>query len=125
MARPISILELTSEEAQELKRRVQATTTSQRDHLRAQIVLLRAHGMKQHDVAETLGVSIVCVNKWSQRFERHGLSRLQDQPRRGRQRTISLEKIEQVITQAGQAPPGRRRWTGRRPTERVGKPWRS
>ena len=65
MARPISILELTSEEAQELKRRVQATTTSQRDHLRAQIVLLRAHGMKQHDVAETLGVSIVCVNKWS------------------------------------------------------------
>ena len=120
MARPISILELTCEEAQELQRRVQATTTSRRDHLRAQIVLLRAQGMKQHDVAETLGASIVCVNKWSQRFEQHGLSGLQDQPRRGRQRTISLEKIEQVITQAGQAPPGRRRWSTRTMAAEVG-----
>ena len=120
VARPISIVELTSQESQELQRRVQASTTSQRDHLRAQIVLMRAQGVKQHDVAQALGVSIVCVNKWSQRFEQHGLSGLQDKPRRGRQRTLPLDKIEQVISQAGQAPPGRRRWSTRTMAAEVG-----
>ena len=61
MARPVSIIELTTEESQELHRRVQASTTTQQDHLRARVVLLRAEGMKQQDVAEALGVSIVCV----------------------------------------------------------------
>ena len=73
MARPVSIIELTTRESQELHRRVQASTTTRRDHLRARIILLRAREMRQQDVAEALGVSIVCVNKWSQRFEREGL----------------------------------------------------
>ena len=68
MAWPISIITLTSEEAQELQRRVRARTTSRRDYLRARIVLLRSQGMKQLDVAHEVGMSPVSVNKWSQRF---------------------------------------------------------
>ncbi len=113
MPRPISILELTPHEEQELRRRVQASTTPQRDSLRAQVVLLRAQGMKQRDVAGQLGVSVVCVNKWSQRFAQAGLEGLRDKSGRGRKRTIPLDKIERVITQAGQAPPGRQRWSTR------------
>ena len=41
MARPVSIIELTTQESQELHRRVQASTTTRRDHLRARIILLR------------------------------------------------------------------------------------
>ena len=99
---------------------MQASTTSQRDHLRAQIVLLRAQGIRQQDVAETLGVSVVCVNKWSQRFDEHGLEGLRDKPGRGRQRTIPLDKVERVITQAGQVPRGRRRWSTRTMAAEVG-----
>ena len=84
MARPVSIIELTTQESQELHRRVQASTTTRRDHLRARIILLRAREMRQQDVAEALGVSIVCVNKWSQRFEREGVEGLRDKRGRGR-----------------------------------------
>ena len=41
MARPISVLEVTPEEKQELERRVRASTTSGRDSIRARIVLMR------------------------------------------------------------------------------------
>ena len=113
MARPVSIIELTTQESQELHRRVQASTTTRRDHLRARIILLRAREMRQQDVAGALGVSIVCVNKWSQRFEREGLEGLRDKRGRGRRGTIPLETVEQVITQVGQARQGRRRWSTR------------
>ena len=69
--------------------------------------------MRQQDVAEALGVSIVCVNRWSQRFEREGLKGLRDKRGRGRRGTIPLETVEQVITQVGQARQGRRRWSTR------------
>ena len=120
MARPVTNIELTTEESQELQRRVQARTTTQRDLLRARIVLLRAEGMKQQDVAEALSVSIVCVNRWSQRFEREGLAGLRDKQGRGRRETIPLETVEQVITQVGQERQGRRRWSTRTMAAEVG-----
>ena len=72
MARPVSVLELTAEEEDELQRRVRAATTSARDLVRARIVLL-AKGVKQTAVARELGIATSSVNKWSQRFERQGL----------------------------------------------------
>ena len=56
MVRPISIIELTDLELQELQRRVKAPTVSMRDSLRATIVLRRAEGVKQAQLAEELGV---------------------------------------------------------------------
>ncbi len=68
MARPISSPEITAEEKLILEQRVRASTTSQRDGLRARIVLLRAEGRTLQDVAQRLQVSVPCVCKWSQRF---------------------------------------------------------
>ena len=76
MARPISVLELTTEEREELGKRVRSSTTSKRDHLRASIVLRRSGGVKQAVVAKQLGVSVACVNKWSHRFELQALNYL-------------------------------------------------
>ena len=104
----------------EPERRVRAGTTSQRDCLRARIVLLRADGMRQEDVGREVGLSTTSVNKWSQRFARHGLEGLKDRSGRGRKPSIPLEKVEQVITRAGQAPPGRRRWSSRTMAAEVG-----
>lgn len=63
MARPVSALELTPEEAVELGRRVRAPTTTQRDALRARLILARAERRKEKQVADQLGVSLACVSK--------------------------------------------------------------
>ncbi len=120
MARPVAVLDLHPEEQRELERRVRAATTSRRDCQRARIVLLRAQGVKQRDVAERLGVSVACVNKWSQRFDREGLAGLRDLPGRGRRPTIPLETVEKVATEAGRTPPGRQRWSTRTLAAAVG-----
>lgn len=120
MARPISIIELTPAEETELRRRVRAHTSSKRDSLRAAIVLRRSEGVKQADIAKELGVSVPCVNKWSQRFERDGLEGLRDEPGRGRKHSIPEETVARVITEAGKIPKPRSRWSTRTMAKAVG-----
>lgn len=120
MARPISVVEVTVEERQELERRVKAPTVAKRDSLRASIVLRRTQGVKQVQVAAELGVSVACVNKWSQRFEREGLAGLQDRPGRGRPGSIPAAKVAAVITQATQPPAPRKRHSVRSMAAAVG-----
>ena len=76
MARPISFIEVTPEEGAELRRRARATTSTQRDSLRARIVLSRAEGHKEEEVAAEVGVSLNTVSLWSKRFEAKGLEGL-------------------------------------------------
>ena len=113
LGRPISVLELSPEERQALSRRSQASITSKRDHLRAQIVLLRSQGVSLKSVAAELGVRLATVSKWSQRFELHGLVGLKDKAGRGRRERLPLEKVEMVIANATRPPPGRKRWSTR------------
>ena len=113
MARPVETLELQPSEQQELERRVRAATTSQRAVIRARIVLLRAQGLRQQDVATQLGLSLGCVNRWSQRFAVDGLHGLQDRAGRGRHRSIPLETVAKIVSEAGRKPPGRQRWSTR------------
>jgi transposase len=120
MARPISVVEVTESEQQELQRRVNAPTVSKRDSLRAAIVLRRAEGKRQVEVAEELGVSVACVNKWSQRFERDGLEGLQDKKGRGRPPSIPPRRIEKVITEATRPPKPRTRWSVRTMAKEAG-----
>ena len=118
MGRPVLVLQ--NQERPELERRVRSPTTSKRDHLRASIVLRRAEGVKQADVAAELEVSIVCVNKWSHRFDLNGLEGLQDQPGRGRKHSIPLHKVERVISEATRPPRPRQRWSVRSMAREVG-----
>ena len=93
MGRPVKPLAVTLEERLELRNRVRAATTPQRDSLRARIILQRARGEKVQDVARQLGVSVACVSKWSSRFEREGLAGLKDAAGRGRKPWLPKEKI--------------------------------
>jgi transposase len=113
MARPVSLLELTTEERTELRRRVRCSTSPQRDSLRARIVLLRSEGGSEAVVAATVGVSVNTVSLWSRRFELQGLVGLQDAPGRGRKPSLAESQLRQVITQVTQPPAGRQRWSTR------------
>ena len=120
MARPISAVEITPEEKAELLRRIGARSGSQRDALRARIVLLRAEGYKETAIAEKLHISPATVCKWSQRFEMAGLEGLQDVEGRGRRSWLSEDKIAAVITRVTQPPAGRGRWSVRSMAREVG-----
>lgn len=120
MARPVSRIEITEAERKELRRRVGAASVSKRDSLRAAIILRRANGIGQVRVAQELGVSAPCVNKWSQRFERDGLNGLRDAPGRGRRPSIPARKVEQVITRATRPKKPRTRWSVRTMAKEMG-----
>lgn len=113
MARPISRIHLSAEQQSTLRRRVNSPTASQRDALRARIVLLRSQGHKEAEVARRVAVSINTVSLWSRRFQQQGLEGLGDAPGRGRKPWLALEKIRKVVTEVTQPPPGRSRWSTR------------
>ena len=111
---------LTDEEKLELERCVKAPTSSKRDSERAEIVLLRAKGLKQDEVAFHLGCSSVKVSKWTSRFRRLGLEGLRDRPGRGRKSSLKPNQIEEVVTKVNRPPQSRERWSVRSMAEEVG-----
>lgn len=118
--RPIDPILLTDREKEELERRVGAPTVAKRDSERAEIILLRAQGVKQEDVASRLGCSSVKVAKWTSRFRREGLDGLCDRPGRGRRPSLRTEQVEKVITEVNRPPASRERWSVRSMAEQAG-----
>lgn len=113
MARPVLTILLRNGERSELERRANAATSLKRDCFRAKIILLRAEGVKQEDVAERLGVNQNLVSRWTRRFIKHGLEGLNDLPGRGRKSTLSTETMNKIISEVVRPPPGRSRWSVR------------
>lgn len=113
MARPISILDISPEEKIQLEEAARSKTGSQRDGLRARIVLRRSQGAAETEIAKALGVSLATVSLWSRRFELEGLAGLKDRPGRGRKPWLAQNKIRQVVTQVVQPPKGRKKWSTR------------
>lgn len=120
MARPVSTLELTPLEKLQLERVARSKTGSQRDGLRARIVLRRAQGAREADVAGALGVSLTTVSTWSRRFELQGLAGLKDRPGRGRKAWLATDKVRQVVTRVVQPPKGKKKWSTRSMAAAVG-----
>jgi transposase len=118
--RPISPVILSGEEKRELERRVNAQKTSGRDSLRASIILKRASGLSQPQVASDLACSQTCVSKWTARFRRSGLSGLTDAPGRGRKPGIPWARVESAITRVSRPPKGRERWSVRTMAKELG-----
>jgi transposase len=72
--------------------------TAQALAARSRIVLACAEGKSNTRVAEELGVGRPMVTKWRNRFAVLRLQGLLDEPRPGRPRLVTDEKVEEVIT---------------------------
>jgi len=81
--RPPLQLTLTSRQRMELRRRVRAATSSQREALRARIILACEEGGSAQEVARRSRVHARTVERWRARFLRLGFSGLEDRPRPG------------------------------------------
>jgi transposase len=88
---------------------------------RAAIVLECAEGGSNSAVAKKLRVSRGTVGKWRSRFLRAGVDGLLDEPRPGAPRSVSDEKVEQVVTLTLESTPrGATHWSTREMARKVG-----
>src|SRR5712675_3040857 len=106
-------IELAAEEAEELSRRARATTVPVRDRQRAEIILLSVQGLTQQRIAEQLGISRLCVNRWVGRFALRRLQGLSDRAGRGRKPWLAEGAAQRVLDQAVTPPSHLGRWSCR------------
>ena len=98
MGRPVKVLEISDEERVELKRWLRRRQMPAAEQQRARMILLSTEGLKGDEVGERVGVTSDTVSKWRRRFEQYRIAGLTDAPRSGRPRTISDDKVTEVIS---------------------------
>lgn len=107
-------IQLTENEASKLKLLAARPKASQRDSLRARIILHCAEGLENNEVASRLGVTTQTVGKWRKRFAQARMEGLGDAPRSGPPRTIGDDKVEEVVTKTLESKPaGKTYWSSR------------
>ena len=107
------IIVLTPEEQKQLERLARSHTAEHRMRLRCRIVLAASKGASNQAIAQALNLNRHTVEIWRQRFARRGLPGLKEAARPGRPARLSPEKVQTVISQVVQPPPGRPRWSCR------------
>ena len=96
---------LTEDERSQLEAWARRPKSAQALALRARIVLAAAEGGTNVEVAERLKIHRGTVGKWRNRFALFRLDGMLDEPRPGRPRTLTDEKVEEVITKTLESTP--------------------
>jgi transposase len=96
--------------------------TAQALAMRARIVLAAATGEETNlEIAERLQTNRHTVAKWRGRYAQRGLAGLTDEPRPGAPRTITDDRVDQVLaTTLEQAPANGTHWSTRQLAQRLG-----
>ena len=98
-------IELTDDERARLEAWTRRRTSAQGLAQRARIVLAAADGRSNTEIAQRVGVTRPTVAKWRNRFAERRLDGLVDEPRPGRPRTITDDKVEQVVVKTLETTP--------------------
>lgn len=100
MAYKAKAIVLDEETRKVLEARVRATTTPQRDVMRARIILLAADGIASRQISQRVGMHESHVAMWRQRFLAGGLKGLADAPRPGHPVTYDAEARLKIVALA-------------------------
>jgi transposase len=98
-------LVLTAEERAELETLVRRRKTAQDLALRARVVLRCAGGATNQAVAGEVGSCAHTVGKWRERFARDRLEGLRDGPRSGAPRTVTDERVAELLVRTLETMP--------------------
>jgi len=122
MARTSAIrIELTDDERAELLRLTRRRKSGQALATRARIVLAAADGLNNAEICTKLGICRPTVQTWRRRFAERRLEGLDDEPRSGTPRTISDERVHEVVTRTLETKPkDATHWSTRSLAEELG-----
>ena len=112
MPAPVPI-EVTASQQRELKRIVNAKTSSQRDVFRARIILGLAQGLSHEEIAQEQSVSLLAIGRWRKRWAAKGLEGLQDASGRGRKPRLSAKAVGRALSLARTRAPHGGPWSVR------------
>ena len=119
--RPQPTIELTDAERTELHRLKRRARTNRHLALRAKIVLRASGGDTNVRIAAKLRCGESTVRRWRKRFLERRVEGLYDEPRPGAPRTITDEKVEEIIVQTLESKPkGRTHWSTRKMADKAG-----
>ena len=115
MPLPTRVIELRRGDRDHLERLQRTRTTPQRVVERVRIVLGSAQGLAGNAICEEVGVSRPTVTLWLDRYEEGGIEALlEDRPRSGRPREISVAEEEAMIKKTLETrPPNGTHWSTR------------
>jgi transposase len=115
------VVELTETERAQLESWARRRSSAQALALRSRIVLLADEGLNNTEIAARMGVAVSSARKWRNRFAEHRLDGLLDEPRPGRPRTITDDKVEEVIIKTLETTPkNATHWSTRSMAREVG-----
>src|SRR4051812_1351171 len=122
MPNPVAVaVVLDADELAQLERWTRRRTSAQALAQRARIVLLAADGLKNTEIAARLGITRGMAATWRARFVEHRLDGLTDEPRPGRPRTVTDDKVEEVIVKTLETTPrDATHWSTRSMAKEVG-----
>jgi transposase len=119
--RPKKELTVSAEERATLERWTRRAKTAQSLALRARIVLACANGLSNTAVAARLNTTGATVGKWRERFRQRGLDGLHDDPRPGAPRTVTDDKVEEIVVKTLENKPSdATHWSTRLMAEEAG-----
>jgi transposase len=121
IGRPLKELKLTADERLKLEQWARRPKSAQRLALRSRIVLACASDISSTEVARQLNVTLSTIGKWRNRFLKHRLEGLVDEPRPGAPRSIKDTQVEDVITRTLESKPeAATHWSTRSMAEATG-----
>ena len=121
MADNRKLLQVSSEQREELDRWAQSRALPAGDVFRARLILALAQGLSYREIEQRLGASAPTVSKWKSRFEESGIAGLQAQHRGSKLRTVTPAVQARIIRRAQQKPSdGSTHWSCRKLAQELG-----
>ena len=112
LGRPVKPLILLDDQREQLKSLENSRSIPNWLAKRLRIVLLAGEGQRHVEIARQVGHTRSTVSKWILRYRNHGIEGLHDELRSGRPRSISDEKVAEVIHKTlSNKPEAHTRWT--------------
>ena len=105
IGRPMAVLVLSDEERSYLERQVRRRRVARSLSDRCRMILRCADGLTNKAVAIELGVHEHTIGKWRRRFLKERIDGLSDEPRPGRPRTLTDDRVAEVIERTLETTP--------------------
>lgn len=119
--RPLIPIELSEEDRDFLEALTRRRSAPAREVLRARIVLLANQGLGNKEIAQKLGSNHCTVGHWRRRFASAGISGLSELPRSGAPRSVTDEKVAEIVrVTLEEKPEGCTHWSTRKLGSKLG-----